>query len=296
MMKPFKVISMLSLIFIAFTSCQETPKVPKLVFKFTFDSTQVRLDNLGNPTSMPANHRGQHPQFNFMSAHYIELAPVAITGLGAGAVIYIAPQTTAGGSTAIDFNQSVKVGQNQEFFSIPIKDVPPGTYDWLRISLAYQNYDIIYKVDTPAVPSAYIGTGTIASFIGFNSYITNYLINTQSLTVNANKLQGYWGFETTIPFYGPYVTSGQAPPGSTTVPNPLFATSPIPPGSCVVTAAFSSSLIVTGNETQDIVINVSLSINNSFEWIESGGNNLYEPLNGDTVIDMGVRGMIPIVQ
>jgi hypothetical protein len=142
----------------------------------------------------------------------------------------------------------------------------------------------------------YDGVGTIASFIGFNTYITTFNINTQPIIVNDDKLQGYWGFETTIPFVGPYTVTGQAPPGATTVPNPLFATSPIPSGSCVVTAAFNTPLIITGNETQDIVIEVSLSINNSFEWIESGGNNLYEPLDGDTVIDMGVRGMIPTIQ
>ncbi len=296
-MKSLKFLSLLGVVFIALTSCEETPppQDPRLVFKFTFDSTQARLDNIGNPSSMPANHRGQHPQFNQMSAHYIELAPTATTALGTGEILYLAPSTTAGGPTAIDFSQGVKVGANQEFFSMALKDIAPGTYDWLRISLAYQNYDIQYRIGPPAFPSTYDGVGTTASFIGFNTYIGTYNINTQPITVNDDKLQGYWGFETTI-LGTPYTVTGQAPPGATTVPNPLFATSPIPAGSCVVTAAFSAPLTITGNETQDIVINVSLSINNSFEWIESGGNNYYEPLNGDTVIDMGVRGMIPYVQ
>lgn len=291
-MKAIKFFSILGFIMLALTSCEEKP-VPKLVFKFKFDSTQVRLDNLGNPVVMPANHRAQHPRFNLMSAHYIELAPNAFTALGAGVILYHAPQTMAGGADAIDFNQGVKVGEGVSFFSMNLKDITPGTYEWLRVSLAYQNYDINYRINSPSV---YDGVGTIASFIGFNTYITSYNINTQSITVNDDRLQGYWGFETTIPFVGPYTVTGQAPPGATTVPNPLFASSPIPAGSCVVTASFSSPLVITGNETQDIVVEVSLSINNSFEWIESGGNNLYEPLDGDTVIDMGVRGMIPTVQ
>lgn len=295
-MKELRIIPLIGLFGVLLTSCEPQPAEPKIIFKFQFDSTQTRLDNLGNAATMPANHRGQHPQFNLMSAHYIELAPNALTALGTGEVLYLAPSTNIGGSDAIDFSQSVKVGNGQEFFSMPIKDITPGTYEWLRISLAYQNYDINYRVGPPAVPTTYDGVGTVASFIGYNSYITSYNINTQPVVVNGNRLQGYWGFETYIPFFGYSVTTGQAPPGATTVVNPLFATSPIPSGSCVVTAAFTSPITITGNETQDITITVSLSINNSFEWIESGGNNLYEPLNGDTVIDMGVRGMIPIVQ
>lgn len=291
-MKLASYVGLVGFVLLALSSCAEKP-APQLVFKFKFDSTQVRLDNIGNPSVMPANHRGQHPKFNKMSAHYIELAPLPTTALGTGTVIYIAPQTTAGGANAIDFNQSVKVGEGENFFSMPLKDITPGTYQWLRVSLAYQNYDIHYRINSPTV---YDGVGTIASFIGFNTYLTSYFINTQSIAVNDDKLQGYWGFETTIPFVGPYTVTGQAPPGATTVPNPLFASSPIPAGSCVVTASFNTPLVITGNETQDIVIEVSLSINNSFEWIESGGNNLYEPLDGDTVIDMGVRGMIPTIQ
>jgi hypothetical protein len=60
---------------------------PKLIFKFKFDSTQVRLNNLGNPSTVPANHGAQSPRFNKMSAHYIEMTPNQFTGLGAGAVL-----------------------------------------------------------------------------------------------------------------------------------------------------------------------------------------------------------------
>src|SRR5687767_10972626 len=114
-MKALKFFAVTGLIAMALISCEPTPPaVPKLRFKFKFDSTQTRLDNLGNPASMPANHRGQHPQFNKMSSHYIELAPDMYTALGTGEIIYIAPMV--GASQAIDFDQSVKVGENEEFF------------------------------------------------------------------------------------------------------------------------------------------------------------------------------------
>lgn len=292
-MKEPRIILIIGLLGFLLTSCEPEPAPPKLIFKFHFDTTQTRLDNFGNPTVMPANHRAQHPQFRKMSAHYIELAPNMFTALGAGEKLYRADTAATG---AIDFSKSVLAGEGEAFFSMNLSDITPGTYEFLRVSLAYQNYDIQFRVGPPAVPVTYDGIGTVASFVGYRTYITTYQINTQPVVVNADKLQGYWGFETNIPFYGYSVTTGQAPPGATTVVNPLFATSPIPAGSCVVTAAFSSPLTITGNETSDITVTVSLSVNNSFEWIESGGNNLYEPLNGDTVIDMGVRGMIPIVE
>ena len=91
----------------------------------------------------------------------------------------------------------------------------------------------------------------------------------------------------------PYFTSGQAPAGATTVPNPLAATSPIPAGSCVVTGKFENNLVINGNETKDVVVTLSLSINNSIEWTEVNVDGKYEPAAGENIVDMGLRGLIP---
>ena len=64
-------------------------------------------------------------------------------------------------------------------------------------------------------------------------------------------------------------------------------------GSCVVTGQFASPLIISGTENTDITVIVSLSTNKSFEWIDTNSNGLYEPLLGEQVADMGIRGMIP---
>ncbi len=274
----------------------------KLIMKFKFDSTQVRLNNIGQPQGVAAGHAGQSPAFNKMSAHYVELAPSAFTALGGGAALYHAPETTVGGSTAIDFEKSSFAGNNETFLSIPLKNIDAGEYEWLRVSLAYQNFDVKYFVDTAisgiTIKQEFLGTA--ASFIGYRTYIKNHTIKNQSLTVNANKLQGFWGFETTVTIGGvsyPYITSGQAPAGATTVPNPIFATSPIPAGSCVVTAAFNPrKLKITGNETVDIVIEVSLSTNKSFEWTEVINDGRWEPGKNEQVVDMGIRGMIPKIK
>jgi hypothetical protein len=266
------------------------PAGPRLVFKFKFDSTQVRLDNLGNPATIPSGNEAQSPKFNSMAAHYIELAPGDFTPLGNGEVVYRATENTLGWSNAVDFNDLNLVGEGEEAVSIPLSEVAAGNYKWIRLSVAYQNYDVKFK------SSSYVGWGTIASFLAFNTWIDDFVIKTQTISVGDDKLQGFWGFEADIPFFGYYTLTGQAPAGATTVVNP------IPAGSCVITAQFMDAsgnplnLIITGNETEDVIVTVSISTNKSFEWIENSGDQLYEPAAGDTLVDMGVRGLIPIVE
>ena len=293
-----------------FASCKKEDATPvsnyNLVFKFVFDSTQPRLNSIGQPSTIPAGNAALSPVFNVMSAHYIELAPSATTLLGQGEILYKAPETTTGGNTAIDFSQSTAVANGGTFFTIPIKNINLGSYEWLRVSLAYQNYDIKYHVDTTITTPLgnlnvnQVNTGTVASFIGFNTYLANLKIKNESLAVNGNRKQGFWAFETSFNLGGTnyvYKDSAQAPANATTVVNPIQATSPIPAGSCVVTAAFKpGKLTITGNETSDIVVEVSLSTNKSFEWKEKVSNGLWDPLKGEQVVDMGVRGMIPTLK
>lgn len=316
-----KIISLSLLALVAVTSCkkdtvstQPAPVPgPQLRFVFKFDNTQARLDNFGHPSTIPSNHQAQSPVFNSMSSHYVELAPDSLTALGTGVVLYKAPEVAqpAGSYTsAIDFNQSVVVPEGQVWLSKPLSGIAHGTYKWIRVSLAYQNYDINYTLKAGAYPtytltSDYNGTGTLASFVGFNTYLTSYKIKTQTVNVNAARLQGYWGFEAPYIYggvtYTTTVSQGQAPAGSTTVVNPLFASSPIPAGSCVETGKFvnpngvTEPLVITGNETQDITITISLSTNKSFEWVEHTSDTNYNPANGDTVVDMGLRGLVPIL-
>ncbi len=285
-----------TLLVLALGSCKKdddepTPPAdagPRLILEFKFDSTQVRLNNLGLPAAVPAGHGAQSPVFNKMSGHYVEFAQTPLTLVGAGDVVYHAPETTLGGAAAIDHDLGVAVGNGGEFLNIPLSELSAGTYQYLRVSLAYQNYNI--RFNATGIPLQ----GTVASFIGYNTYIGSFLVHDSLVTVNANKAQGYWAFEVLNPPVSIPITEGQAT--GTTVVNPLFATSPIPAGSCLATGAFASPLVITGNETEDLVIVVSLSTNKSFEWVETDGNNVFNIDLGETVVDMGVRGLIPIVQ
>ncbi|MES2130974.1 MAG: hypothetical protein V4506_01425 [Bacteroidota bacterium] len=280
---------------------------PHLIFKFKFDSTQARYDNFGNPSSVASGNGAYSPKFNRMAAHYVELAPGDLTALGAGKVLYHAPETTNGGANAIDFGQSTVVREGVTFYSIPLSQITPGTYKWLRLSLSYQNYDIPYKAN--AIPGNHIGYGTLASFIGFKTYVQKYKIKSQDFVPSSSvggptttHAQGYWGFETNISGFGYYTLDGQAASGATTVVNPNFTNSPIPAGSCVVTAVFADNggtaqqLNITGTETNDIIVTVSLSTNKSFEWHEITTDGYYQPEAGEFPVDMGIRGMIPKVQ
>ncbi|MFT3702957.1 MAG: hypothetical protein QM802_11325 [Agriterribacter sp.] len=285
-------------------SCKKQTEVdestlPHLIFRLRFDSTQARLNNMGQPSSVPAGHAAQSPVMNNIAVHYVELASDASTALGKGLILYKTPETIKGGDTAIDYDKLVLTGDNQVFFALPLKDVAAGNYEWLRISLAYQNYTIQLHIDTTINDSTVVDqdvSGTIASFIGYNTYISSYQIQAQSVTLNENRKQGYWGFETIINSTS-YTTTGQSPEGATTVVNPIFDTSPIPAGSCVVTAAFNpGKLTITGNETGNIIVEVSLSTNKSFEWEEIVPNGKWDPLQGEKVVDMGIRGIMPVIQ
>ncbi len=287
MKKPY-ILILLAITMASLYSCSnDSSSEPMLIIKFKFDPNQARLNNLGQPSTVAAGNAAQTPIFNLISSHYVEMAPNANTQLGNGTILYHAPETTLGGSNAIDFSKSKIVYEGETFLKIPLSQVTAGSYEWMRVSLSYQNYQISVRA---ANGNDY--EGTLASFVGFNTYITTFDVDNTTFPVNENRAQGYWAFA--LNDY-PYSTSGQAPQGTTTVPNPIEATSPIPRNlnTCVVTGRFASNLVIDGTETNDVVITLSLSINNSFEWHEVNADGKYEPAAGENVVDMGLRGLVP---
>ncbi len=264
--------------------CCSNPESPNLVIKFKFDPNQERLDNIGQLSTIPAGNAAQSPSVSRMSANYIEFAPDAFALLGEGEVIFRGEETTDGGDSAIDFQKAIFAGNNETFLIVPLSVVSPGNYNWVRVSLAYQEGEIDFLLNNAD------NIGTVASFVGYNTYITSFDLNESNIAVNGNRLQGFWAFESLG-----YSIQGQAPEGAVTVPNPIFDTSPIPQGSCVVTGQFENGLTISGNETHDIVVVLSFSINNSFEWTEVNEDGQFDPSAGETLVDMGLRGLIPYV-
>ncbi|MBL7825724.1 MAG: hypothetical protein JNJ57_03775 [Saprospiraceae bacterium] len=277
------------------------PSEANIQFKLQFDPTQERLNNIGLPSNIPAGHSAQSPEFREMSVHYIELAPSAFTLLGEGAIVYHAPETTLGGETAVDFDKAAKGTNGELYTTVSLKNVPPGTYEWVRASVTYQNYDVTFNINNlPILGNLPNQKGTVASFVGFNTYLTTVKPREKTMTVNDDKKQGFWAFETNLS--APYqiynqIYSGEAPAGATTVVNPLFGSSPVPAGSCVVTGKFLTPLVITGEEKEDVVVTLSFSTNKSFEWVDSNGNGQLDfyadgVTPNEQIVDMGLRGLI----
>lgn len=292
---------------ISFTNCSlfeedspDTNSEPLLQFQFKFDENQERLNNIGQVASIPAGNAAQTPNFHNLSVHVIDLTPNRFTPYGDGYIAYKGAETTTGGDNAIDFDQAIIEDENVVFKEISLKDVTPGTYEYVRVSVAYQSYDVKYNIrNVPVVGDLTNETGTIASFLGFNNYISTIKVKNENLEVNDDKKQGFWAFETN--FGTPFqeynqLLSGESPAGATTVVNPLSGDSDIPPGSCVVTGKFEEPLVITGEETGNVLITLSFSINNSLEWEDLDGNgelDFYsnDPLQSDRIVDMGLRGL-----
>ncbi|WP_435624903.1 hypothetical protein [Flagellimonas sp.] len=276
-----------------------------LNISFVMDASAERLDNLGEAVGIPAGNAAQNPDFEVLGLHFIGLYPDKFTPFENGTTVFSSPTTNQGGLEAIDFENELFLTESDNKISIPLSDVSPGTYEFFRASIGFQQYKIVYNLAGLSIqhtswPKGVADDidveGTVASFLGFNTYINQYFLGNQTITVDSNKLQGYFGLETSgeisgFPFN--HLTEGES--NRTTVPNPINETSPIPPGSCVVTGKFQSALVVPEKPVRDIDVQIVISVNMSFEWKDTNGNGKFEPLLGEKVMDMGTRGVFPTV-
>jgi hypothetical protein len=273
---------------------------PNVKFNCQFNAAQERLNNQGLSASIPNGHAAQTPDFEAISLHYIELIADPKTEVGGGVVLYEGAETTLGGDNAIWFDKATRLKTGDQLVTLPIKDVPPGTYNWVRVSVTYQELAIKFNIrNIESVGNLMNQSGMLASFVGFNTYLTEVGFAGEKVIVDANRKQGYWLFKSQLSTpYDSYsrIYQGQAPAGSTTVVNPLFDTSPIPSGSCLVTGQLVEPLTITGTETEDIAIQLSFSVNKSVEWKDDNGNGQLDfygqsGIPNEKIVDMGLRGL-----
>lgn len=138
--------------------CCINPEQPQLIIKLKFDPYQTRLNNLGQPSTIPSGNAAQSPNIRRMSANYIEFTPSATTLLGNGELIFKGSETTTGGNRAINFQAASFAGNEETFISIPLNEVANGNYNWVRVSLAYQEGTINVRA-----PDGNDYSGTLAS-------------------------------------------------------------------------------------------------------------------------------------
>ncbi len=286
------------------TSCEE-PMVEQdpyqLIITFTLDDQADRQDNLGNPATIPAGNAAQSPDFKEMGIHFLGLYPDKFTAYDQGVTLLSTPTTDQGGIKAIDFDQEFMFNQEDNILKVNLDDIEPGIYEYIRSSIAFQKYEIDFNLKGANLPNGIDddidAKGLVASFLGYNTYINSYQLNDQTVQVQQNKAQGYFGMETSADISGfPFSEIIEATAPQTTVPNPIFDSSPVPAESCVVTGRFPEALIIPADPSKDIEIEVIISTNNSFEWVDTNGNGVYEPLLQEQVVDMGTRGFFPVVQ
>lgn len=264
-------------------SCEKDDDVaaePMLIVRFKFDANQSRLNNQGKISDLIGGHAAQTPELHSISAHYLEFLQNSETKIGEGALLYHGNETKVGGNNAIDFNQAKIVGEGETFAAIPLRLIAKGDYEWVRLALAYQNSSIKVR------HAGQDFTGTFSGFTGFDTYISSFDIDNAIFNINANRSQGYWAFKLDD---NAYSTEGKTPENTITRPNPIAKSAAADSG--MMSGRFLNKLHITGNETQHIIVTLSLSVNNSFEWQEVVKDGKYEPARGENVIDMGLRGL-----
>mmetsp|Transcript_54022 Transcript_54022/g.66216 ORF Transcript_54022/g.66216 Transcript_54022/m.66216 type:complete len:359 (+) Transcript_54022:57-1133(+) len=301
---------------------------PTIKVKLLFSDTLPRLGNAGTPEDIPSGNAAQVPMFGKQSVHWIELAG-DLTPIGDGIQLYKSPVYTGEnvGSDVIDHEQLILVENNTIFLNVDLGSIKkPGVYTYVRTSVAYQEYKVLYNILNAALPSTnivynvYNQIADIASFLGVKTYIKDFNLDGSTFTVNEVKLQGFgamkgtinWGASSevqndlTLKTYCQtndctynYSTSWDGTPGATTVPN-LNPDIPIPIGSCIVVGRLDPPLIITDNDWDidtDILLTLQYSINGSFEWIDSNSNGEWDidGNNGPEIVtDMGTRGLWPV--
>ncbi|MCX6208781.1 MAG: hypothetical protein NTZ59_04600 [Bacteroidetes bacterium] len=327
----------IALLALVFASCTKGTNERYLILKIKFDPTEERLDDSGLVvTNFPSGVGKLTPKYNSIAAQYIELSSDSTTPYGAGTPLFplfkSISHTDTSGHIAVDYGSLEMVGDGEAVLSIPLSSVKPGTYQFLRFSIAAQNFDIPYKLDTTISNFIYNGinypggyfsglyNATIATFSSDSTYFKDgysikYYLNNN--VKDAIKRQGYWGFETNIGtnsiYYPAAVTTATQQEASSV--NVLYRKSPTPSSFSVFTAAVNGikyskngmtpptiapmPLTITGTETESIVIECALFTKNSFEWNDNfSGDNQWNnpfPFPKESIIDMGIRGMKPVV-
>lgn len=324
-----KKLAWLPLLALLFTACTKGTGERYLIFKFKFDPTMPHQNSYGRDTTIGWGNAAQTPTINSIAADYIELSNTDSTKLGSGLILLQSPLFKDYRDSAIDINKLTFTKEGEAFFTIPLTAVAPGTYNNLRLSVAYQNFNVDYKLDTaissfiapngvtyPAGNFSGMFNGTVASFIGYNNYVdkNGIYINTK-LTDKINDFapQGYWALETIIGSGSHNYPALSLTDRTyyTTVVNPFHDKIAMPTPSSIITGAFMGykydktgmtaptqtikPLVITGAETESIVIECNLSTNKSFEWRDDISNGNWEPFKGEPVVDMGFRSFKPFI-
>ncbi|MEO8085643.1 MAG: hypothetical protein ABI763_02420 [Bacteroidota bacterium] len=242
------------------------PEETNLRIVIEFDSTQERLDNNGEPAPIAMGHQAQSTNFNSIYIKAIKFLKDSSGGYDSGADIYYNPDLwLASNGTTIDNSISAANAL--------------GAYNWIRVYFYQQKYQIKFKANG----NEYLGT--LLSFLWPENDGSQYLINDSTILNDSIIPQGSYYLELTglSSILHSEITT------QITQPNSLHYSWPSPANLYVVTCPISPSLVL--NRPDSKTITISISTNKCFEWIENSDPAFFEPFNGDTIVDFGVRGI-----
>ena len=235
----------------------------EITYNIFIDSTQERLDSNANPVGTPAGHGSLSPRYNYLQVGQIFLFDSTSPGNG---------WSTLNSLNITGSNGTITVGSHYNGSAI--------TFNCLRINFDFQNYEFDCAID-----GNYLSVNML-SFLG-SSWMQNPLFIRDSVVSHDTvESQGSWYLEIDSVGMG-VVLHGLT--STLTAPNVLQNTSPLQYGGYSLTCPINPPLTFSGDQTH--TLNVSISSNHCFEWIEHSNPGSFDPLNGDTVFDVGLRGV-----
>lgn len=327
-----KKIALFLLLVSLFTACTKGTNERYLILKFQFTDTLPSYNDTGGIYTDFQRQidgvEGLTPLFNKISAHQIILLRDSSLASEPGLYYEGEESFTRRGfdSMGIDYSNATFVKEGENFLTIPLSTIKPGSYEYLKVEFSYQNVNIPFKLDTLVqsfrdpitqvqYPGAYFNgvyAANIASFLGYNTFISNgYSINSYFQKMDSQYLsRGFYAFETQLGSNGiNYPAWTETRRSNVAAVNMLHKYQPnidkytytIAPihtskynknGDFIVT---QTPLVITGAETESVIINCQLSTYKCFEWQERNGNKIWEPFKGEPIHKVGFRGMKPIV-
>jgi hypothetical protein len=236
----------------------------EITYNILIDSTQERLDSNANPGITPSGHGSLSPRFNYLQINQIYLFDSASQDDGWSTLYNPLNITGSNGTTTVGSRY----------------DGSKKTLNCLKISFSFQNYELGCSID-----GNYLSVNMLSFFSGSHLGQDSLFIRDSVVYLDTLKSRGEWYLEIDSVGMGAVlhrVTS------TLTAPTILHNTNPLEDGAYSIICAITPPLTFTGDQKH--TVNISISSNHCFEWIEHSNPGSFEPLNGDTVFDFGLRG------
>lgn len=317
-----------------FASCTKGTNERYLILKFRFTDTLQPLNDTGkiytDADRQSLGWTGLTPIVNKISAHKVLFYNNDPSLNEAPYPVYIGKESFTkrfGDSLGIDYDKASMVKEGENLIEIPLSTLRPGTYNWMLVELSYQNLTVPIRLDSVwqpvyinnqiAIPSAGlfgVYSATVAGFSGFNHFFnTGFYINKYFYRSNKDSFylnDGWYFTESTLGANGfnyPLDSTYLSDRGEIVKVNPLHK-NPLANSKNLSAALFqtlkftkqgnpimtTTPLVITGNETESIVIECALATKNCFEWRDNRTNGMWDAYRREPV-RFGFRGMQPVV-